>query len=181
MTTVPVDGLQLLNLCVSLAGGRGLVLIADEGPLMFDEVCVDREPVPMIAGDVRLPVAFELLQLHVMSRKGFWESASRHEDHRVCLLGYGFQPASLPRTRLSFKQCVESMSPDSIYTLQESLIGEPNPSIQALLLMLRLTQGDQDTMMSMHRWLNQETWGESRKEDVSIQLAQVGMKDRIQI
>ena len=105
------------------------------------------------------------------------ESASLHEDYRVCLLGYGFQPMSLPRTRLSFKQCVEGMSPDCIHTLQESLLHEPNPSIQVLLLMLRLTQGDQDTVMAMHRGLNRETWSEVRKEDLSIQLTQVRLRE----
>ena len=158
-----MEGFKLLNLCLGLTDGRGLMLVADEGPMMPDEVCVDRDPVPTVSGDIRLPVAFELLKLHVKSRKGFWESASLHEDYRVCLLGYGFQPMSLPRTRLSFKQCVEGMSPDCIHTLQESLLHEPNPSIQVLLLMLRLAQGDQDTVMAMHRGLNRETWSEVRQ------------------
>ena len=172
-----MEGFKLLNLCLGLTDGRGLMLVADEGPMMPDEVCVDRDPVPTVSGDIRLPVAFELLKLHVKSRKGFWESASLHEDYRVCLLGYGFQPMSLPRTRLSFKQCVEGMSPDCIHTLQESLLHEPNPSIQVLLLMLRLAQGDQDTVMAMHRGLNRETWSEVRKEDLSIQLAQVRLRE----
>lgn len=89
----------------------------------------------------------------------------------------GSQPMSLPRTRLSFKQCVEGMSPDCIHTLQESLLHEPNPSIQVLLLMLRLAQGDQDTVMAMHRGLNRETWSEVRKEDLSIQLTQVRLRE----
>lgn len=57
-----MEGFKLLNLCLGLTDGRGLMLVADEGPMMPDEVCVDRDPVPTVSGDIRLPVAFELLK-----------------------------------------------------------------------------------------------------------------------
>lgn len=64
-----MEGFKLLNLCLGLTDGRGLMLVADEGPMMPDEVCVDRDPVPTVSGDIRLPVAFELLKLHVKSQE----------------------------------------------------------------------------------------------------------------
>ena len=170
---MPVDGLRLLQMCLDLADGRGLVLVADEGPLLPDEVCVDRDPVPCVTGDVRLPISFEFLRLHALSRKGFCESTTIHEDYRVCMLAYGFESASLPRTRLSFKQCLEVMSVDCIHILQESLLQETKSSLRTSLLLLRLTQGDQDTMIAMRSMLNREAWSDLHKEDLSIQLTQV--------
>ena len=84
------------------------------GPLLPDEIRAVKTPQARITRDVRLPVAFDLLRLHVQNNNGFCESVPRHEDERVCMLAYGFSKNELTKTRLAFRQSICMTSPEEI-------------------------------------------------------------------
>ena len=167
------------------------------GPLLPDEIRVVKIPQARINRSVRLPVAFDLLRLHVQNNNGFCESVPRHEDERVCMLAYGFGKSELTKTRLAFRQSICMTSPEEIHTILSEYIQPPEapssenstrgvewPSpptakeLNGIQAILQLSQGDMDCLLEM-RSLLQQVHADSRmdgsicRRNIQYQLSQV--------
>lgn len=172
--------LSFIQNILQQCGKQALLLIEDMGPLLPDEIRAVKMPQACITRDVRLPVAFDLLRLHVQNNGGFCESVPRHEDERVCMLAYGFSKNELTKTRLAFRQSICMTSPEEIHTIISEYIqpselssgdnlahGEAglspptakessgNRSENGIQAILRLSQGDMDCLLEMRSALQQ--------------------------
>ena len=173
-----MTAVSLVSRVLSWSAGKCVMLAGDRGVIHRDDVLAAKEPFVSFGADVRIPVNFDLLSLLARDSGGFVAHSEFHADVVVALLGFGMGGNALRRARWAFRQWSDCGSPESISMLQSSLCSEAMLSLRLLLLLLRLTQSDSDSLWQLRSFLVKSEGPLVNQSvdlrDLKLQLEQVG-------
>ena len=141
---VPIGALTCLRALHQLAGGRLLLLAADKGFVVEDELLHRDDPQPVLHGSFSLSVNFHALASWFRHHGGHAFDVTQR-DGTIAITGFvaGAVPAAVARTRAAFADWIETFGPADFFQLQVDQRGaDKPPGLGSLLAMLRLADWD---------------------------------------
>lgn len=140
---IPTTLLKTIRNVFTVCKKRVAFLIADTGYSKLTDISANIDPVVNRSISFSLPVNFHALSLFAESEKGFLLKTNYEEDMRVALMVCGMPHDSLIRTRWSYKNSIDTFTPECFFNLQKCVKEESSQlSLPTVLSLLRLSKFD---------------------------------------